>query len=239
MSVHDPRATLRQIQDAARCRTMCLRSSSRSRIEIGPAPLEENVGGHSDLGVAQMKSVVVEAVPKKLLGDFHSPSREKTNAKGDEAMKRIEIFKPLGLSARISVGLLLLRLVSGLAFMFHGYGKIQNPFGWMGPDAGVPGIFQMLAAVSEFGGGLAWILGLLTPLASFGLACTMTVAVYTHAFVLHDPFVAKGPGKGSFELASAYFCVAVLLLFAGPGRFAVDRIIFGEKPSHAPMPEAK
>jgi hypothetical protein len=23
-------------------------------------------------------------------------------------------------------------LLAGLAFMFHGYGKIQNPFGWMG-----------------------------------------------------------------------------------------------------------
>jgi putative oxidoreductase len=147
---------------------------------------------------------------------------------GETAMKLIELFKPQRLSGRVSAGLLVLRLVAGMAFMFHGYGKIQNPLGWMGPEAGIPGVFQALAAVSEFGGGLAWMLGLLTPLFSFGLACTMTVAVRLHAIVLHDPFVRQGPGD-SYELALVYLSVAVLLLLAGPGRFAVDRVIFGEK----------
>jgi len=140
----------------------------------------------------------------------------------------IQRLKPLRQSTRVSAGLLLLRLVAGAAFLYHGYGKIQNPFGWMGPDAVFPGVFQALAALSEFGGGLAWMLGLLTPLASFGLACTMTVAVWMHAAVLHDPFVALQGGR-SYELASVYLCVAVLLLLAGPGRFSVDRVAFGEK----------
>jgi len=140
----------------------------------------------------------------------------------------IQRLKPLRQSTRVSAGLLLLRLVAGAAFLYHGYGKIQNPFGWMGPDAGFPGVFQALAALSEFGGGLAWMLGLLTPLASFGLACTMTVAVWMHAAVLHDPFVALQGGR-SYELASVYLCVAVLLLLAGPGRFSADRVAFGEK----------
>jgi putative oxidoreductase len=138
----------------------------------------------------------------------------------------IQRFKPPRLSLRVSAGLLALRLVAGLAFMFHGYGKIQNPFGWMGPDATIPGILQALAAVSEFGGGLAWMLGLLTPLASFGLACTMAVAVWMHALILHDPFVSMS-GGGSYELARVYFCVALLLLLAGPGSFSVDRVMFG------------
>src|ERR1044071_3379761 len=64
-----------------------------------------------------------------------------------------------------AIGLLLIRLVVGSAFMLHGWGKIQHPFSWMGPESPVPGFFQLLAAISEFGGGLAWILGLLTPLA--------------------------------------------------------------------------
>ena len=85
-------------------------------------------------------------------------------------MNIFELFKPLRLSPRVSAGLLILRLVAGLAFVFHGYGKITKPFAWMPPEATVPSILQGLAALSEFGGGLAWILGLLTPLASFGLA---------------------------------------------------------------------
>ncbi len=113
--------------------------------------------------------------------------------------------------------------------MLHGYGKIQTPFTWMGPDAAVPGFLQALAALSEFGGGLAWVLGLLMPLASFGLACTMLVAAGVHAFVLGDPFVASGPGMGAYEPASVYFCVALLFLLAGPGRFSLDSKFFGEK----------
>ena len=120
--------------------------------------------------------------------------------------------------------------------MHHGYGKIQNPLGWMGPDAHVPRVLQGLAAISEFGGGVAWILGLLTPLASFGIACTMTVAVWTHAIVLRDPFVSATGGR-AFELAAVYLCVAVLLLLTGPGCFSVDRLIFGEKTSDAATPK--
>jgi putative oxidoreductase len=140
----------------------------------------------------------------------------------------MKFLKAPDLSARASAGLLLLRVVAGAAFMLHGYGKIRNPFGWMGADASVPGIFQALAALSEFGGGLAWILGLLTPVASFGLACTMAVATALHAFVFGDPFVAQAEG-GSFEPALGYLAVAVLLMLAGPGRFSLDRLIFGEQ----------
>ncbi|MGQ0553493.1 MAG: DoxX family protein [Planctomycetota bacterium] len=139
------------------------------------------------------------------------------------------LFQTTRLSGGASFGLFVLRVVAGVAFMFHGWGKIQNPMDWMGPDAGVPGVFQALAAISEFGGGLAWTLGLLTPLASLGLLCTMAMAVRLHAFVLGDPFVAQGPGGGSYELALVYLSVAVLLLFAGPGSLSLDRAFFGEK----------
>ena len=123
--------------------------------------------------------------------------------------------------------LLLLRFVAGLAFMFHGWGKIQNPFAWMPPEAPVPGILQALAALSEFGGGLAWILGLLTPLASLGLAITMVVAFAMHAFMRGDPFVSTG--GPSYELAAIYFCISLLLMAAGPGRFSLDRKVFGPR----------
>lgn len=124
------------------------------------------------------------------------------------------------------VALLLLRLVVGAAFMLHGWGKIQQPFGWMGPESNVPGLFQALAALSEFGGGLAWVLGLLTPLASLGLTFTMAVATSLHAFVRHDPFVSMD-GGASYEPALGYLCVALLLMALGPGRWSLDQQVFG------------
>lgn len=126
------------------------------------------------------------------------------------------------------VSLLLLRLVAGLAFILHGWPKIQNAFSWMPPDSPVPGFFQMLAAVAEFGGGLAWVLGLLTPLAAFGLVCTMAVAASFHAFINGDPFVSQG--GASWELAAVYLCVALVLMALGPGRLSLDRMVFGERP---------
>lgn len=126
------------------------------------------------------------------------------------------------------VALLALRLVAGVAFVLHGWGKIQHPFDWMGPDSGTPALFQALAALSEFGGGIAWIVGLLVPLASLGVLSTMVVAVWTHAVVRGDPFV---PGKGgpAFELPLVYLCVALLLVLAGPGRFSLDKKLFGAR----------
>ncbi|HYX34446.1 MAG TPA: DoxX family protein [Oligoflexus sp.] len=137
------------------------------------------------------------------------------------------IFRPLTLPDPTSLGLLLLRLLVGVAMMMHGWSKIQSPFGWMGPDAPVPGFLQGLAALAEFGGGLAWVLGLVMPLASLGVAITMAVAVYFHAGVKGDPFI--GP-SGSYELASVYCVIALLFILTGPGRYALDDKIFRREP---------
>jgi putative oxidoreductase len=122
--------------------------------------------------------------------------------------------------------LLLIRLVTGYAFVLHGWGKIQAPLDWMGPQSAVPPVFQALAAVAEFGGGIALMLGLLTRLGAMGIACTMFVAVSMHRFVLGDPFVNLTGGR-SFEPAAVYFLIAVLLLVAGPGKLSLDRKLFG------------
>lgn len=135
------------------------------------------------------------------------------------------LFGPL-VTGRGAVGLLVLRLVAGLAMMLHGWGKIQpNPFGWMGPDAPVPGFLQFLAALSEFGGGLALIVGLLTPIASLGIFFTMVVAVLVHV-QRGDPFVAMKPGGGSFEPALGYLAIALLMIFTGPGALSLDALVF-------------
>ena len=128
-----------------------------------------------------------------------------------------------------AVGLLILRVVVGLAFMFHGWDKIQQPFSWMDrpgqAPATMPDILQALAALAEFGGGLALIVGLLTPIAAFGIACTMIVAITTVSLPANQPFVAKG-GAPSYELPLTFLSVMIMLMLIGPGILSLDSLIF-------------
>jgi len=137
-------------------------------------------------------------------------------------------LQPLAHSNCSSAALLVVRLIMGTAFVLHGWGKMQSPMQWMGPEAPVPGVLQLLAAVAEFGGGLALILGLLTAVASLGLIVTMAVAVSMHLFVMHDPFVNM-TGGSSYELALNYLGMAVLFLMMGPGKYSLDSKLLGTR----------
>jgi len=130
------------------------------------------------------------------------------------------------IDGRAGIGLLVLRVVMGLSIMSHGWSKIQKPFGWMGAD-GAPGFLQALAALREFGGGLAILLGFLTPLGALGVLCTMIGAWYFgHQ---GDPWL-RFTGKGkSFEYAALYGAIAPPFLFTGPGRYSLDALIWGRK----------
>lgn len=139
----------------------------------------------------------------------------------------LKLFIPKQQETLTSLALLALRVVTGIAFMIHGIGKIQNPLAWMGPDSPVPGIFQFLAAFSEFAGGFAIIIGLLTPLASLGLLSTMVVAAAFHALIKNDPFV--NPGGPSYELSLVYLCIFLVLIAVGPGKVSIDAKVFRRK----------
>jgi putative oxidoreductase len=123
------------------------------------------------------------------------------------------------------VGLLILRLFSGLAMAFqHGLGKLQklgseniqfpDPIG----IGAVPSLF--LAGSAEFFCALAVTLGLFTRLMSLPLAFTMVVA----AFIVHgdDPFERK-------EMALLYLTIFTTLFLTGPGRLSVDHKFFRDK----------
>lgn len=136
-----------------------------------------------------------------------------------------------------AVALLFLRLVAGSAFVLHGWPKIQHATSWMPPEAPIPGWLQFLAALSEFGGGIAWILGALTPLASLGLIGTMAFATFLVHVRMGHPFVGDPASHGpSYESALGYLAIAVLFLIVGPGKVSVDAALFGKTPPPKPGP---
>lgn len=127
-----------------------------------------------------------------------------------------------------SAGLLPLRLVMGSALLLHGWPKIQSPFDWMGADAPFPGILLALAALAEFGGGAAFLLGLLTRLGAFGIMGVMVVAVGMVHIPMGHPFVGQ-PAAPSYELAAVYLACAILFFVLGPGRLSLDALLFRER----------
>lgn len=126
---------------------------------------------------------------------------------------------------QVDTGLLLLRLIVGVIFVAHGGQKlfvygfdgVAGAFGQMGvPMAQVMGPFVGLL---EFFGGLAVIAGLLTRLVSFGLACTMVVAM----LLVHLKAGFFAPNGIEFPLS--LFGSTVLLAVAGAGAYSLDALI--------------
>jgi putative oxidoreductase len=151
------------------------------------------------------------------------------HAHGESAM--LDRLLPKFVGATGCVGLLAIRVVAGSAMVLHGLPKIQNPTGWMkGSD--MPGILQAAAAVAEFGGGVCWVLGALTPIASVLIACTMITGIFKVHLANGQPFVAPpGPTPSpSYELAAVYLAIAVGLFLIGPGLLSIDAIFFRPKP---------
>src|SRR2546422_2648461 len=127
----------------------------------------------------------------------------------------------------MSYGILLLRVVVGLAFVGHGTQKLFGWFGGYGPK-GTSGFFAsqgyragvlmaVAAGLSEAAGGTLLALGFATPLAGAMLAIVMINAIGSVTF-------KKAFMLGS-ELEIAYLTVAVALAAVGPGRFSIDRAI--------------
>lgn len=123
-------------------------------------------------------------------------------------------------------GLLVLRLVFGAGMVMHSLPKIQNPMHWMDkmPNA-APHLLQAVAAGFEFGGGIAVMLGLITPIvALIGLIHFATAYWMGHRGL---PWISSH-GRDA-ELPTLYFTIMLTLLLCGPGANSIDAILFGRK----------
>jgi putative oxidoreductase len=127
----------------------------------------------------------------------------------------------------VSYGILLVRVIVGLAFVGHGTQKLFGWFGGYGPKGTggffgqqgyrLPVLLAIAAGLCEAGGGTLLALGFVTPLAGALLATVMLNAIASVTF-------KKAFMLGS-ELEIAYLTVAVGFAAIGGGRFSIDRAL--------------
>lgn len=134
----------------------------------------------------------------------------------------------------MSYGILLLRVVVGLAFVGHGTQKL---FGWFG-GTGRTGteammesigmrpakVHAVLAGTTETVGGSLLAAGLATPLASAALTGVMTTAIRK----VHLP---NGPwaANGGWEYNAVLIAAVTALAETGPGDLSLDRLLGTER----------
>ena len=126
---------------------------------------------------------------------------------------------------------LILRLILAVVIFPHG---AQKALGWFGghgfkgtmkyfTDSGIPTGFALLAITAEFFGSLGLLVGLLTRVAAFGIACIMLVAIITvhwpHGFFMNWFGNQKGEG---FEYHLLVLGIAVTLIIIGSGKWSLD-----------------
>jgi len=130
----------------------------------------------------------------------------------------------------MDLALLVLRLVVGLTFTAHGAQKLFGAFGGPGIE-GTAGFFEQIglrpgklhgwvAASTEFFGGLAIALGIVTPIPAAALLAVMTAAVIT--VHLKNGFFASNQGfEFNLVLAAALFALAGI----GAGGWSLDNAL--------------
>lgn len=131
----------------------------------------------------------------------------------------------------ISVGILLMRLVIGIAFIGHGAQKLFGWFGGYGPKGtggwmesiGIkPGVtMAVLAGVLELVGGFMFAVGFLTPVAAVLIVATMLGAIIK----VHAPNGFWSTSNG-IEFPLTVLMVAVGIALTGPGSISLDALIF-------------
>ncbi|MEW8971540.1 MAG: DoxX family protein [Mesobacillus sp.] len=131
----------------------------------------------------------------------------------------------------MDLGLLIIRLVIGILFVGHGAQKLFGWFGgyglkgtggWFDSIGMKPGVTMALfAGLAELLGGILLAVGLLTPVAALMIAGTMLMAIIK----VHAPNGLWSTSNG-YEYNLTLIAVAIGLALIGPGKYAIDAILF-------------
>jgi putative oxidoreductase len=118
----------------------------------------------------------------------------------------------------------LLRLVVGVIMVAHGAQKVTRvaAFEDTVADLGfpLPEVFARLAIAGELLGGAGLLVGLLTPIAAFGVLAVMVSAILT-VHLDHGLFAERG----GFEFPLTLACAALMFMLNGAGAFSLDAVI--------------
>ena len=133
-----------------------------------------------------------------------------------------------------SLALLLIRLVLGFTFFYHGSQKL---FGWF-TENGAPQVTRLaeglhlpvlsplswayMAALGEFCGGVLVFFGLFARLGTIPILVVMWVAIAT----VHGQYGFSHFNPPGYEYNLALIAMAGAILIAGPGLVSVDACLF-------------
>jgi putative oxidoreductase len=137
------------------------------------------------------------------------------------------------------VSSLVLRLVLGVVMFAHGSQKV---LGWFGghtffatlnmftQQMHMPMPLVLLVMAAEFLGGLGLIVGLLTRIAAFGVACDMigAIALVHWKFGFFMNWFGNQKGEG-FEYHLLVIAICIALIIRGGGALSLDRAIAGPR----------
>ncbi len=137
------------------------------------------------------------------------------------------------------IAALVLRLMLGIVFYFHGMQKLTTMYGgygfagtmgWFTNNLHVPAVFAFLAIMAE---GLGWaglIAGLLTRIAALGITVNMIMAVYmihwNNGIFMNWFGIVTKEGKAlgeGFEYHLLAIAIGIALIIKGGGALSIDR----------------
>jgi putative oxidoreductase len=122
---------------------------------------------------------------------------------------------------QINTALLVLRIASALAFLYHGSAILFGAYGGPGPQQfaiahGMPIAAGYLVGLAQFGGGLAVLSGALIRVGAAAIVVVMLGAI----FLVHLPH-GFDVSRGGFEYVLTQLLLAIAFLLTGPGAYSV------------------
>jgi putative oxidoreductase len=123
--------------------------------------------------------------------------------------------------AQINSALLIIRIASALAFLYHGSSILFGAFEGPGPQQfaathNLPVTVGYLVGLAQFAGGLAVLTGVLIRFGAACIALVMLGAIFT-VHLSHGFDVSSG----GMEYALTQLLLAIALLLAGPGAYSL------------------